>query len=121
MRSINQIAQDDGDTSANEVARIKARERSIRDAWNRIAYNEGAGACTAERIARETDLPVHYVIDICGRSGHILASADPDPAETPRIGDLDIGAPEPFCACGRRMSHCDGSRAGCTIPSRWRR
>ncbi|NTX08956.1 hypothetical protein [Myxococcus sp. CA040A] len=25
----------------------------------------------------------------------------------------DVTWMEPFCACGRRLSHCDGSRRGC--------
>lgn len=36
-----------------------------------------------------------------------------EPAESPTITDLDIGSPEPFCACGRRVSQCDHSRKGC--------
>jgi hypothetical protein len=28
------------------------------------------------------------------------------------------GLGEPFCACGRRSSDCDGSRRGCVAPRR---
>ncbi len=27
--------------------------------------------------------------------------------------DEALANPEPFCACGRRVSQCDGSRKGC--------
>lgn len=30
------------------------------------------------------------------------------------------GLGEPFCACGRRISQCDGSRRGCHLPARIR-
>ncbi len=68
-KSINQIAQEDGDTSANEAARIRDREAAVTKAWRTIAYHEGEGACTAERVAASTELPVDFVRDICARKG----------------------------------------------------
>lgn len=48
------------------------------------------------------------------RLGHYdRAEQESDSAESPTITDTDIGSPEPFCACGRRWSQCDGSRRGC--------
>jgi hypothetical protein len=69
MKSINQIAQETGDTSANEAARIRDREALVARAWRTIAYHEGATACTADRIAWATELPIAFVRDICARKG----------------------------------------------------
>jgi hypothetical protein len=68
-KSINQIAQEDGDTSANESARIRDREAAVAKAWRTIAYHEGETACTADRIAKASELPVAFVRDICARKG----------------------------------------------------
>lgn len=38
-RSINQMAQDEGDSSANEANRIRLRERSVRTAWRTFVFN----------------------------------------------------------------------------------
>ena len=32
--------------------------------------------------------------------------------------DDAMGLSLPFCACGRRLTECDGSRAGCSRPNR---
>lgn len=37
-----------------------------------------------------------------------------EPAEV----DDALGLSVPFCACGRRLTECDGSRAGCHRPNR---
>jgi hypothetical protein len=71
-KSINQIAQESGDSSANEAARIREREALVARGWRTIAYHEGAAACTAARIAWVTDLPVAFVQDICARKGLTL-------------------------------------------------
>ena len=68
--SINQIAQMDGDTSAKEAARIRARDAAVCRAWRTIAYYEGESACTAAKIAERADLPVAFVSAICERHGH---------------------------------------------------
>lgn len=55
----------------------------------------------------------------CSRGGNAAFCDGPhdddEAAESPRgffaSGD---GSPEPFCACGRRISECDRSRAGCS-------
>jgi hypothetical protein len=73
VKSINQVAQEDGDTSANEARRIRERENDIARTWRTIAYNEGETACTAERIAEAAELPVRFVRDICERRGLNLA------------------------------------------------
>ncbi len=61
----------------------------------------------------------------CGGKGFTVAprvlapaAADPECAEPPLPSAADPvryaeGINEPFCACGRRISECDGSRAGC--------
>lgn len=73
MKSINQVAQEDGDTSADEARRIREREDAITRAWRTIAYNEGETACTAERVAEAAELPVKFVRAICERRGLSLA------------------------------------------------
>lgn len=72
-KSINQVAQEDGDTSAHEARRIKEREDAVARAWRTLAYNEGETACTAERIAEAAELPAMFVRDICERRGLSLA------------------------------------------------
>lgn len=72
MKSINQIAQEDGDTSANEAARIREREAAVARAWRTVAYHEGESACTADRIATITELPIAFIQDICARKGLTL-------------------------------------------------
>lgn len=69
MKSINQIAQETGDTSANEAARIRDREAAVTKAWRTLAYHKGEAACTAERVAALAALPVEFVRDICARKG----------------------------------------------------
>lgn len=64
-KSINQIAQENGDTSANEAA-------AVARAWRTVAYHEGEAACTAERVAAIAELPVNFVRDICARKGLAL-------------------------------------------------
>lgn len=68
-KSINQTAQEDGDSSANEAARIHEREAAVARAWRTVAYHEGEAACTADRIATIAELPIAYVQDICARKG----------------------------------------------------
>jgi hypothetical protein len=69
-QSINQVAQDEGNTSANEAKRIRNRESAVKVAWRTIAFNEGEAACTAERVARDCELPVDYVRFVCGNAGY---------------------------------------------------
>jgi hypothetical protein len=40
------------------------------------------------------------------------------PAESARVTEDNAGSAEPFCACGRRVSHCDHSRRGCSTNRR---
>lgn len=68
-KSVNQIAQEDGDTSANEAARIREREAAVAKAWRTVAYYEGETACTADRVAALSELPADFVRDICARKG----------------------------------------------------
>jgi hypothetical protein len=49
MKSINQIAQENGGSSANEGKRIRDREAAVKQAWRRVAFNKGEAACTATR------------------------------------------------------------------------
>jgi len=72
-KSINQVAQEEGDTSANEAARIRDREAAVAKAWRTIAYHEGEAACTADRVAAIAELPVDFVRDICARKGLALS------------------------------------------------
>ncbi len=81
-RSINQEAQVDGDTTANEVARIRFRERAVSDTWRAIAYHEGEAACTAARIAKDTSLPEAYVVEVCAVKGHTLRKKPDAPVLT---------------------------------------
>lgn len=73
MKSINQQAQEDGDSSANEAERIREREASVKRVWRGISYAEGDQACTAARISMHTGLPIAYVRLICERHGYVLA------------------------------------------------
>jgi hypothetical protein len=41
----------------------------MKRAWRTIAFNEGEAACTAERVAAASGLPVEYVRFVCGNSG----------------------------------------------------
>lgn len=75
MRSINQLAQETGDTSAREASRIREREASVARAWRTIAYHEGEAACTAARVAAIAELPVEFVSDICARRGLALSAS----------------------------------------------
>lgn len=74
-KSINQLAQESGDTSANEAQRVRERVASIKKAWRVIAYHEGESACTADRIASAAGLPVDHVRFVCGSEGLPLAAA----------------------------------------------
>jgi len=69
LKSINQIAQETGDISANEAARIRERESVVARAWRTVAYHHGEAACTADKIAEVSALPVDFVRDICERKG----------------------------------------------------
>ena len=73
MKSINQVAQENGDTSANEAARIRERERAVVAAWRTIAFNEGESACTLGRVSRAAELPEEYVAFVCAVKGYALA------------------------------------------------
>ena len=69
MKSIDQVAQETGDSSANEAARILAREAAVARAWRTVAYHEGEAVCTADRIATIAELPLPFVQDVCARKG----------------------------------------------------
>lgn len=116
-RSPNQIAQDEGDTAANEARRIREGEASIHRAWRQLAYDEGESAVTAHRLATMTGLPAAYCRDVCERVGHILrANSDkPTREEEKALKEYAEGLAQPFCACGRRWADCDGSRAKCRL------
>ena len=113
--SLNQTAQDEGDTAANEARRIREAEASIHRAWRQLAYDEGESAVTAHRIATMTGLPAAYVREICERWGNPLrANGDkPTREEEKALKEYAEGLAQPFCACGRRWADCDGSRAKC--------
>lgn len=72
MKSINQMAQEEGDSSANEARRIREREATVKRAWRTIAFDEGEGACTATRVAEASGLPVDYVRTVCASVGYEL-------------------------------------------------
>jgi len=91
-RSLNQIAQDEGDTAANEARRIREAEASIHRAWRQLAYDEGESAVTAHRIATMTGLPVAYVRDVCERVGHVLRANEGGKSRSQEM--LDIVARE---------------------------
>lgn len=116
-RSPNQIAQDEGDTAANEARRIREGEASIHRAWRQLAYDEGESAVTSHRLATMTGLPAAYCRDVCERVGHILrANSDkPTREEEKALKEYAEGLAQPFCACGRRWADCDGSRAKCRL------
>lgn len=63
--------------------------------------------------ATGTGTRVHEVVD--GAIRALLPSAPGPAPEEP--GAREVGMGEPFCACGRRHSDCDGSRKGCRAPS----
>lgn len=72
MKSINQMAQEEGDSSANEAQRIRDRESTVKRTWRSVAFHENEAACTAERIAKESELPIDYVRFVCGKEGLAL-------------------------------------------------
>lgn len=72
-KSINQLAQEECDTSANEVNRIKEREASVKKAWRQIAYDLGEQACTVENVAKMANLPEAYVLFVCTNVGYALS------------------------------------------------
>ncbi len=71
-KSINQLAQLDGDTAANTVRRIREDECSVRNAWRQIAYHEGEESCTLARIVEMTGYSEDYVRFVCGNVGYEL-------------------------------------------------
>lgn len=70
FKSINQTAQEERDTSANEADRIRERHASIAKAWRTVAYNDGESACTVARLSEITGLPASYVFDVCASLGY---------------------------------------------------
>lgn len=76
MISINQLAQEIGDTSANEANRIREREALIRRTWRSIAHNLNRTPA-AKEIAERTGYPEHYIRLVCERSGHNLQEVGP--------------------------------------------
>jgi hypothetical protein len=71
MKSINQLAQEEGDSSRNEANRIRERESAIRSAWRQIAFNTNRRPA-AKEIAEQTSLPENYVRVVCERNGDLL-------------------------------------------------
>lgn len=72
-KSINQVAQENGDTSVREAQRIRERESEVRTAWRTVAFNDNEAACTAARIAEMTGYPVDFVEFVCGNVGYKLS------------------------------------------------
>jgi hypothetical protein len=74
--SINQIAQIEGDTNANEVKRIKTREAAVRRAYREYAYNIGTPTAVAlmARASAIAEEPINsdYIKLICERDGSPL-------------------------------------------------
>jgi len=74
--SINQIAQIDGDTNANEAKRIRNREAAVRRAYREHAYN--IGTPTANDITARTSeiageqIGEDYITRICEKNGDPL-------------------------------------------------
>lgn len=64
FRSINQVAQDEGDTMANEVLRLKEQDEAIYRAWRTIAYGTFESRPTTpslRAVAEAVGLPEHFV------------------------------------------------------------
>lgn len=77
MKSINQMAQEDGDTTRNEAARIKAREAAVAKAWRTYVWEHDENP-TAQQVSQlateiaEELLGVEYVTRVCGTRGYEL-------------------------------------------------
>lgn len=77
MKSINQIAQENGDTTANEANRIRRREATVKHAWRKYTFEHNEYP-TAQQIAEiaseeaEEELGMEYVKTICERNGYEL-------------------------------------------------
>jgi len=69
--SVNQAAQLEGDTGANAVKRLKAREAAVRVAWLTEVYEHGEPV-RADRVVRAANLPEPFVRQLCERFGYGL-------------------------------------------------
>lgn len=64
FRSINQVAQDEGNTMANEAKRLAEQDAAIYRAWRTIAYGTLESRPTTPSlrgVAEAVDLPEHFV------------------------------------------------------------
>lgn len=61
----------------------------------------------AREAAREAGVPLSRWVERAVQRAMARESAD-------RAMDAALGLSVQFCACGRRLTECDGSRAGCT-------
>jgi hypothetical protein len=86
---------------------LRRSQRGVRPGygpWRTIKAYADILEAEEERGARKTGL-FQRVVTL---RGQVVVDA-----EGHRTGQA---TPEPFCACGRRISQCDGSRAGCRQP-----
>jgi len=75
--SSNQMAQEDRDTGANEVHRIRSREHAVNQSWRSFVYDNSRNPTAKELsyLASELideDLGEEFVIRICERNGNRL-------------------------------------------------
>lgn len=77
MKSVNQLAQEDGDTSLNEAERAKTREAMVNRCYRAYCYDHEAPptakqlSLTASEAAGE-HLGEEFVSRICERNGNKL-------------------------------------------------
>lgn len=73
-KSLNQLAQEDGDTGRNEVARQRASESAVKVAWRTRAFHFGESSVTVLALVAATNLPADYILRICERHGYAVKS-----------------------------------------------
>lgn len=68
MKSINQIAQESGDTSANEAERIRQREAAVRQAWRTLQFNNDKLPTISQIVELASRLADEYLgAEFCAR------------------------------------------------------
>lgn len=91
-----------------QIERAAARANDLGRDLRRLASGTAeAGPLVRVRRAELTDLSARAY------AARDMARGEAGGAEDARLFPDDIGSAEPFCACGRRWSQCDRSRARC--------